>query len=130
MVNYLEKLLPIVTVLMNPLLKLPKKDVPWNWSASQQKSFDSAKETIATAPVLVYCDPGKPLTLENDACHYGVGSALIQGGKPIAFASRSLSESERYYAQIEKEMLIATCVLKKFHHYTFGRLHVVRFHRS
>ena len=121
MVNYLAKFLPNITELMNPLLNLLKKDVPWNWSSSQQKSFDSVKEAIMTAPVLAYYDPGKPLTLEDDACEYGIGSALLQGGKPIAFASRSLSDSERRYAQIEKEMLAVTYGLEKFHHYTFGR---------
>ena len=121
MVNYLAKFLPNITELINPLLNLLKKDVPWNWSSSQQKSFDSVKEAITTAPVLAYYDPGKPLTLENDACEYGIGSALLQGGKPIAFASRSLSDSERRYAQIEKEMLAVTYGLEKFHHYTFGR---------
>ena len=60
-------------------------------------------------------EEGKPLTLENDACEYGIGSALLQGGKPIAFASRSLSECERRYAQIEKEMLAVTYGLEKFH---------------
>ena len=121
MVNYVAKFLPNITELFNPLLNLPKKDVPWNWSSSQQKSFDSVKEAITTAPVFAYYDPGKPLTLENDACEYGIGSALLQGGKPIAFASRSLSDSERRYAQIEKEMLTVTYGLEKFHHYTFGR---------
>ena len=121
MVNYLAKFLPNITELINPLLNLLKKEVPWNWSSSQQKSFDSVKEAITTAPVLAYYDPGKPLTLENDACEYGIGSALLQGGKPFAFASRSLSDSERRYAQIEKEMLAVTYGLEKFHHYTFGR---------
>ena len=37
MVNYLTKFLLNITVLMNPLLNLLKKDVPWNWSSSQQK---------------------------------------------------------------------------------------------
>ena len=101
MVNYLAKFLPNITRLMNPLLNLLKKDVRWNWSSSQQKSFDSMKEAITTAPVLAYYDPGKPLTLQNDACEYSIGSALFQVGKPIPFASRS----ECRYAQIEKEML-------------------------
>ena len=121
MLNYLAKFLPNITELINPLLNLLKKDVPWNWSSSQQKSSDSAKEAIATTPVLAYCDPGIPLTLENDACEYGIGSGLPQGGKPIAFASRSLSDSERRYAQIKKEKLAVTYGLEKFHHYTFGR---------
>ena len=57
----------------------------------------------------------KPLTFENDARECVVGSALLQGGKPIAFASRTLSESERQYEQIEKEMLAVTYGLEKFH---------------
>ena len=52
MVNYLAKFLPNITELINPLLNLLKKDVPWNWSSSQQKSFDSVKQAIMTAPVL------------------------------------------------------------------------------
>ena len=81
------------------------------------------KGDITTTPVLVYnCDPIKPLTLENDACEYDIASALLRGGKPIAFASRSLSECERRYAQIEKEILASlNNVPEKFHHYTFGK---------
>ena len=97
MVNCVAKFLSNITVLMNPLLNLLNKDVPWNWSTSQQKSFDSVKEVITTAPVLVYYDHGNPLTFGNDACECVVGSALLQGGTPIAFASRTLSESERRY---------------------------------
>ena len=117
-VNYLAKFLSNNNVLMNPLLNFLKKDVPWNWSSSHQKAFDSVKEAITTTPVLAYYNPGKPLTLDNDACEYGIGSALLQGGKSIAFASRSMSESERRYAQIEKEMLAVTYGLEKFHQYT------------
>ena len=43
MVNYLAKFLPNITELINPLLSLLKKDFPWNWSPSQQKSFPSVK---------------------------------------------------------------------------------------
>ena len=74
-----------------------------------------------SAPVLVYYGPGIPLTGENDACEYGIGSALVQGGKLIAFASQSLSESERRYAQVEHVILPVTYGLEKFHHYTLGR---------
>ncbi|KAK3773726.1 hypothetical protein RRG08_001453 [Elysia crispata] len=42
-------------------------------------------------------------------------------GKPIAFASRTLSQSERTYAQTEKELLAVVFGLQKFHHYTYGR---------
>ena len=70
--------------------------------------------------------PNKELTLENDASEYGLGSALMQDGKPVVFASRALSSAERNYAQIEQEVLAVLFRLQRFHHYTYGRLtHVI-----
>ena len=52
-----------------------------------------------------YYNPTKELILENDASDYGLGTAVMQEGKPIAYESRALSDTEKNYAQIEKEML-------------------------
>lgn len=45
----------------------------------------------------------------------------MQSGRPVAFASRSLSEIERWYAKIEKEMLAVVYGLENFHYYSRGR---------
>ena len=45
-----------------------------------------------------------------------------QEGEPVTYASRTLTETEKRYAQIEKEMLAVTYGLDKYHQYTFGRL--------
>ena len=66
----------------------------------QAESFWRIKETIVKSPALAFYDPGKELTLEYDASEYGLGSALIQCGKPVTFASRALSRVERNYTQI------------------------------
>ena len=121
MINYLAKFMPHLTSKIHPLQNLLKKDTPWMWSSSQEEAFDSVKKALSDAPTLAYYDPNRPLTLENDACEYGLGSALIQDNKPVAFASRCLSDAEKKYAQIEKEMLAVTFGLEKFHHYTYGR---------
>jgi len=50
-----------------------------------------------------------------------LGATLSQNGKPIAYASASLTNTQQRYAQIEKEMLAVVFGLKHFHFYTFGR---------
>jgi hypothetical protein len=120
-VNYLGKFLPNVTEILKPLQNLLKKDVPWMWSSSQEAAIANVKKLVTKAPVLSFYDPDKELILENDASEYGLGSALFQEGKPVAYASRSLTSAERNYAQIEKEMLAISFGLEKFHHYSYGR---------
>ena len=125
MVNYLAKFLPNLSDILQPLHMLTKRDVTWTWSESQESAFQSVKQLITNTPVLAYYDPNKELVLENDASEYGLGSALFQCGKPIAFASRSLIDTERRYAQIEKEMLAVTFGLEKSH-----RCHHVTLHNK
>ena len=108
MVNYMAKFLPDLAAMMKPLTNLTKRNMPWNWSTAEQKAFDVIKSKLTSAPVLTFYDTNKALTLENDASDYGIGSVLKQEGRPIAFASRTLTDTERNYAQIEKEMLAVT----------------------
>ena len=74
----------------------------------------------------MHYDTAKPLKLDCDACSYGVGAVLshvMEDGseKPIPYASRTLSSSERNYAKAEKEALAMIFTVKKFHKYLCGR---------
>ena len=121
MVNYLAKFLPNLADVLTPLQNLLRKEVPWNWSTPQEDAFTQVQNLLTSTPVLAIYDPAKDLKIENDASEYGLGTALYQDGKPVAFASRALSSAEKRYAQIEKEMLAVCFGLEKFHHYTYGR---------
>ena len=130
-INYLAKFLPHMTDVIYPLRNLTKDDIKWTWTESQQQAFETVRSMLTNAPVLAFYDPKKELRLENDASEYGLGSALMQEGKPVAYASKTLTETEKSYAQLEKEMLAVTFGLEKFHHYTFGRqVHVMTDHKA
>lgn len=47
---------------------------------------------------------------------------LLHGGQPVTYTSRSLSDTEIRYTKIEKEMLVISFGLEKFHHYTYVRI--------
>ena len=112
-INYLAKFIPKMSTITAPLRNLLKQDVPCIWSTSQQQAVETLKSVITTAPVLAFYDPSKELILENDACEYGLGSVLIQDGRPIAYASRCLSDAETRYANIEREMCAVVFGLEK-----------------
>ena len=105
MITYVSKFIPNCSALTEPLRQLLKSNVLWEWSQHQQHAFDQLKLAVSTAPVLQFFDPSKPATIQTDASSTGLGSCLLQDGRPIAYASRSLTEAETRYAQIEKELL-------------------------
>lgn len=55
-----------------------------------------------------------------DASKFGLGAVILQENKPIAYASRALTDAETRYAQIEKELLAVTFGLERSNQYTYG----------
>ena len=74
--------------------------------------------------ILSYYDCAKPLILQTNASEYGLSTALIQNNRPIAFASKTLTDVETRYANIERECLSVVFGLEKFHTYIYGR-HII-----
>jgi len=63
------------------------------------------KKLICSEPILKYFDNTKEITIQCDASQGGLGAVLIQDGAPVTYASRALTQTEKNYAQIEKELL-------------------------
>ena len=74
---------------------------------------------------MAHCNPNLPMKLVGDASAYRIGAVLSHtsdgGEQPIAFASQTLSTSERNCSQIEKETLSLIFKLNKFHQYLYSR---------
>jgi len=79
---------------------------------------------LTQAPVLAYpCfdHQASEFSLQTDASSVGLGAVLEQDGHVIAYASRSLTASERQYSVIQRECLAVVFALKQFRHYLLGR---------
>ncbi|WP_369124565.1 RNase H-like domain-containing protein, partial [Enterococcus faecalis] len=44
----------------------------------------------------------------------------LQKGKPVSYASVTLTPTQQSYAQIEKELLAIVCACEHFHFYLYG----------
>ena len=125
LINYYGAFIPNLSSLLQPLHALLQKDTRWKWTEQCEQSFKAAKDSLTSPPVLVHYNPKLPLRVAADASSHGLGAVLShvmpdQSERPIAFASRTLSSSEKF-AQVEKEALALVFAIKKFHLYLYGR---------
>ncbi len=79
------------------------------------------KDILTNASVLAYYDVKKPVVVTCDASKYGLGAALLQEDKPVAFALRVLTDAEMRYTQIKKELLAVVFAFEKFNQHTYVR---------
>lgn len=121
MINYLGKFLPKLSEESEKLRLLLKKETQWQWDAMHERCFKTLKDLVSAAPVLKYYDVDEEVTIQCDASQKGLGAVLLQKGQPVSYASRSLTDTEESYAQIEKEMLAIVFAANHFDSYIIGK---------
>ena len=100
-----------------------KQEVVFAWDEMANASFQKIKDFIAKSATkpLRYYDRRKPMTVQADASQRGLGACLRQEGEPIAYASKSLTDTETRYANIERELLAIVFACQRFNTYVLGR---------
>ncbi|XP_023159122.1 uncharacterized protein LOC101459516 [Ceratitis capitata] len=109
-----------------PLTNLLKKSKNFSWNDEAQKSLDTLKQMLCTAPVLASPNYEKPFIIQCDASKLGVGAVLAQKNidgieVPIAYFSQKLNKAQTNYSVTELECLAAILSLKKFRAYVEGQ---------
>ncbi|CAK1596608.1 unnamed protein product [Parnassius mnemosyne] len=106
LVSYYRRFIANFSEIAKSLTQLLKKGVPFLWENQQQVAFDELKHKLTSAPILIYPDFSIPFILTCDASNYAVAAVLSQGpigkDRPIAFASRTLNESEYPSSKLQR----------------------------
>ncbi|XP_050404411.2 retrovirus-related Pol polyprotein from transposon 17.6 [Patella vulgata] len=125
MVNYLGNYIPNLSSIIESLRALTENDVKFEWTYIHENCLNQVKTILSSQPVLQHFDLNKPIKISCDASITGLGCCLLQNcdndWKPVAYASRSLRDSEKRYAQIEKELLGILFGCTRFHQYIYGQ---------
>ena len=104
--------------------KLLKKDAHFKWSKECQQEFEAIKEVFSGNILLAHFDPNLETSIEVDASQSGLSAILVQRPEDklrvVAVASRSTSDTESQYPQIDLEAFAIDYGLRRFRFYLEG----------
>ena len=95
MTRYMSRFLPDVAETLEPIRALTRKDTPFVWSTECENAFVTLKKNLSQSLCLAYFDATKEVVIQVDSSKHGIGAVLLQEGRPVEYASRALSPSER-----------------------------------
>ena len=137
-VNYLSKFLAFLSDLHAPLQPLLKEDSEFIWADIHTAAFNCIKEHVSNDVKLQFFDSSKPLFIKVDASKRGIGAAMLQCDPivknsssteipsnlhPISYASKTPSETESNYSNIERELLGVVFAVTHFKHFIYEPIH-------
>ena len=122
--NYNARFIPDFATVAEPLRRLTKKGVRFEFGEEQKNAFNELKRRLSSAETLGYFDKDAKTLIIADASPVGLGAILIQEQqgreRVISYASKSLSAVEKRYSQTEKEALAVVWACERFHVYLYG----------
>ncbi|XP_065866494.1 uncharacterized protein [Euphorbia lathyris] len=118
--GYYRRFVNGFSLIASPMTQLLRKGVKFKWTPECQKSFDTLKSRLISAPVLTLPVVGEGYTIYSDASRQGLGIVLMQNDKVIAYASRQLRPHELNYPTHDLELAAVVFALKIWRHYLYG----------
>ncbi|KAI1007772.1 hypothetical protein K3495_g454 [Podosphaera aphanis] len=107
--NFYRRFISSYGLIANPLINPTKSNIAFRLDTECQRSFDTLKDLLTTAPILQHYDPHRECLLETDASDGIVAGVLSQkhdtAWLPVAFFSKTMAPAELNYAVHDKEML-------------------------
>jgi hypothetical protein len=127
MLAYLSRYISNFSRRCEPLRRITKSNQKFVWTQKQQTAFDDLKKASITAPVLIPFRPERDTRVICDGSPIGLGGGLFQktekGYQPVHYVSRTLTDVEKRYSQIEREALAAEFTTSRLRMYFLGVKH-------
>lgn len=125
-INFYHEYIPKISIKLDPLHRLLRKDVKFNWTEDCEKSFMEIKKLLCAQPVLEIFDRNLPIRIYTDASLEGMGAILKQiqkngKEKPVAYFSKKLNEIQKRKKAIYLECLAIKEAVKYWEHWLIGR---------
>ena len=128
--GYYRRFIRDYSAIAQPLTRLTKKDVPFEWGPEQEQAFETLRTALVTQPVLGFPTPGGQFVLDTDASLLAIGAVLsqLQDGEErvIAYASSTLSPSQQAYCTTKRELLAVVTFAEHFRPYLAGGRFLIR----
>ena len=129
--NYQSRFLVRYANETEPLRRLIKKGVKWQWSDDEARAFENVKQLFAESVLLTRPDYTKDLILYCDASFRGLSAILTQEDEQgncsvIATSSRGISSQEARLYPTELEICAVYHALQRFRDYIFNHRVIIR----
>ena len=132
--NYHRKLIKNYAEIAEPLIDLTRSNRDFVWTKKHSDAFSMLRQQLLDAPMLHHPSrlPEDTLILDTDASLTAIGgvlsqySALDHQEHNIAFASKTLTKTQRNYCATYRELLAIVDMIRHFRHFLWGRRFIVR----
>ncbi|KAJ9555929.1 hypothetical protein OSB04_010543 [Centaurea solstitialis] len=118
--SFYRRFIPHFSSIMAPVTDYMKCKT-FVWTDAAESAFQSIKEKLTTAPILVLPDFSQAFELHTDASKAGIGGVLSQGGRPIAYFSEKLTGPKLRYSTYDVEFYAVVQAVKHWRHYLFHK---------
>ena len=121
MINYLNRYSALSAHLTAPLSAFTLQAMDYKPGKVHFENFNKLKVEISIVKTLPYFDVNAETTLQMDASKKGLGTCLIQKGKVICYASRTLTKTEQNYQNLERGALGTIWGMERFHYFLYEK---------